>query len=102
MARIICGTVFSHLALNIGRNFTLRYYPRRGFCARLKFVPRTSLVALFYSHLAALAASGSFVDIASRYAKQENGYFAAFLSVSAAMNRAINSSKLCAMSRASS
>lgn len=59
-------------------------------------MPRTSLVALFYPHLAALAVPGSFVDIASRYVKQENGYFAAFLSVSAARKRAINSSKLCA------
>ena len=85
---------FSRFALNIKRNFIFRYDLRHKFRTKLKFT-RTS--PLFYSR-----SQYCFVDIASRYTKQESGYFAAFLSVSAARNRAINSSKLCAMSRASS
>lgn len=46
---------------------------------------------LFYSR-----SQYRFASIAYRYAKQESGYFAALLSVSAARKRAINSSKLCA------
>ena len=94
VACIICSAVFPRFALNIERNFTLRYDPRRGFCARLKF---TRTPPLFYSR-----SQYHFVRIACRYAKQESGYFAVPLSVSAARKRAINSSKLCAMIETSS
>ena len=41
-----CSAVFPLFALNIERNFTLRYDLRRGFCARLNLclVPRRAVL----------------------------------------------------------
>ena len=79
MARIICGTVFPRFALNIERDFTLRCDLRRRFYVRLKF---TRTPPLFYSR-----SQYRFARIACLYTKQESGYFAAFLPVSAARKK---------------
>ena len=71
LARIICGTVFSRFALNIGRNFTLRCDLRRRFCARLKFtrtLPRRFARARSTALLASHAATQSKkADISQRF-----------------------------------
>ena len=45
VACIICSAVFPRFALNIERNFTLRYDLRRRFCARIKFVSCAAYLA---------------------------------------------------------